>query len=112
MRSRSRILFFSLALTLLSGGVGRVLACSRVGESSVCEAFGRADAVFVGKVATFARQETYFQVSEAFYGVANNSQVTLFDGYTNSTNIQTLSSEFVLKENMPQFSLILKKVSQ
>ena len=87
-------IIFLLALFLTLGSLERVLACSCISDRPICEAYGRADAIFVGKViggkeqrkgkgengkeGIFAAGETYFQVSEALYGVNNNNQVTLF----------------------------------
>lgn len=93
-----KVYLFALFITGLLGNFAQVLACSCAGTESVCESFSTADAVFVGKVTAakeqrkeknengkevlFASQEIYFQVSESFFGVADNTQVALSEGFT------------------------------
>jgi hypothetical protein len=87
MKRLNRIVWMTLALVvwLLLVSVGQASACSCAGKEPVCEAFGTATAVFVGKVVGGKEQreekdengakmkydvgEIYFKVEEAFIGV-------------------------------------------
>lgn len=82
---RISIFLFSLVLTLLFGIPGQVLACSLNPDLySVCEMYGRAKAVFVGKIVGIKEvkqpgvnsdYEIIFQVQEEFTGVKKIARV-------------------------------------
>lgn len=89
------IFIFSIVLILSFGSFEHVLACSCIAERPVCEAFGGADAVFVGKVIGSKQQrktnydgvdetwdvgEIYFEIEEAFSGVKKGDRVTIHSG--------------------------------
>lgn len=95
MKSRIIIFLASFMFILSLGSLNRVSACSCVSERPVCESFGEADAVFVGKVVGAKQQqktnydgkeetydvgEIYFEVEEAFNGVKKGTRVTIRSG--------------------------------
>jgi hypothetical protein len=90
------LVFLIAIFALLLGLADEVNACSCVPDRPVCESFGSASAVFVGKVVGAAEQKTeknedgttttydvgaiYFAVEEAFSGVKGRKKVTIHSG--------------------------------
>lgn len=97
MKLAPRTLLLSLALAVCAlAAAPEAYACSCMSRRPVCDAFGGADAVFVGKVVGAAEQKTeteddgtkitydvgsiYFAVEEAFSGVKAGTRVTIRSG--------------------------------
>lgn len=88
MKHKILISLFALFLMLSLGSFERVLACSLNADlPSVCEMFGKARAVFVGKIIsikelkkenTSSDFEVVFQIQEEFVGVKNSTRVSVF----------------------------------
>ena len=94
MKNLSTLLFLAGLALLASASTAHACSCAR--ERSVCEAFGSAPAVFVGKVVgsaerkteraengtpiTFDVGEIYFAVEEVFSGVHGQKRVTIHSG--------------------------------
>ncbi|HEX8492538.1 MAG TPA: hypothetical protein VF658_06825 [Pyrinomonadaceae bacterium] len=88
--------FLIAVIALVLGSAVEVKACSCVPERPVCESFGSASAVFVGKVVGAAEQKTeknddgttttydvgaiHFVIEEAFSGVKGRKKVTIRSG--------------------------------
>ena len=92
-----RLLPAVAALLLLAGAAAETRACSCMPDRPVCEAFGEASAVFVGRVVGAAERKTSkdyetgkqvvydvgairFEVEEAFGGVRARRRVTIHSG--------------------------------
>lgn len=96
MSRPARLPLAAFAVLLLLGGAVEALACSCVPERPVCEGFGGASAVFVGRVVGSAeRKESedqngrkttydvgtiYFAVEETFSGVRGKRRVEIHSG--------------------------------
>lgn len=76
---KPRILFLSLFLLLLLGGVERIFACSCVRDTTTCQRYGYSDAIFVGRAVEIKRvrtadspqleeEFTVFEAEEMFLG--------------------------------------------
>lgn len=87
MKHKFLVFLFSLVLTLSLGSFERVLACSsNANLPSVCEMFGMARAVFVGKIISIKELkkenvnsdfEIIFQIQEEFVGVKKSTRVSV-----------------------------------
>ena len=97
MGIQTRHLFGAIVLLFTLGSLAQVFGCSCMPERPVCEAFGGASAVFVGRIVGSAERKVYedrergekitydvgtiyFAVEEAFSGVQGKRRVEIHSG--------------------------------